>query len=144
MPHSHTQLLKWLNLHSQGCSDHTLHLQNENFHFPPGDGTKALTQKASLQPYQKPIFPEVVCRGKKPAKFAFSGLCILWWDQLSVLRANMFLTALWMLSLGFEVDCPCGSSEFPTRELGDESSLHPGMFLCFRHRAAPNALKKYA
>lgn len=73
MPHSHTQLLKWLNLHSQGCSDHTLHLQNENFRFHPGDGTKALTQKASLQPYQKPVFPEVVCWGKKTCK-----ICIQW------------------------------------------------------------------
>lgn len=57
----------------------------------------------------------------------------------------MFLTALWMLSFGFEVDCPShGSSEFPTRQLVDQSSLHPGKFLCFGHKAAPNALEKYA
>lgn len=38
-------------------------------------------------------------------------------------------------------DCPShGSSEFSP----DQSSLQPGMFLCFGHRETPNTLKKYA
>lgn len=111
---------KWLNLHNQGCSDHTLPLHNEKFPFHPGDGTKALT-KGITSALPETYFRWSCVLWRKPAKFAFTWLCILWWDQLSVLRGNTFLTALWMLSLGFQVDCPHGSSAFPTRQLVDHS-----------------------
>lgn len=93
-------------------------------------------KKASLQPYQNPAFSEVV--GGKTFKFYIHWF--LWWDHLSVLRGDSFLTALWVLSLGFQVDCPShGSGGFSP----DQSSLHPGMSLSFGHRDAPNSLKKY-
>lgn len=75
--------------------------------------------------------------GAKPANSTFTGLCFLWQDQVSWEG-----TRLWWLRECYHSDFKCPSH--CSGELSpDQSSLHPGMFLCFGHREAPNTLKKY-